>query len=231
MTTLVFLVYLINRLLSSTADDQLQVREAGYALLRKAREVTHRWTRELLSRAVENDREDVLQRRACEMAATCRATFDVEPRDLDALLYTSEDIAIFIECNIVLHDNTPLNLGHTFLDFQKLLRRDKQLSHLVGSRIDALIHTDRFRCGLDMAINSIWPGYRPSNGWQQLSEPNSRWLTTSTALSATQKPQKVHYNLLNGELLVNGEQLGRLPQNIVGHSLYKRIFSQVLLVS
>jgi hypothetical protein len=214
----------------STADDQLQVREAGYALLRKAREVTHRWTREILSRlqkAVGDDEVDALQRRACEMAATCRSTFDVEPRDLDALLCTPEDVAILIECTIVVHDNTPPHLGHAFLDFQKLLHRDKRLSHLVGSHVDTLVHTDRFGCGLDKAIKSIWSVYRPGNGWRQLSEPNSRWLTTLTAPSATQQPQKVYYNTLNGELLVDGKQLGRLPHEIVGHDIYKRTFGQV----
>jgi len=214
----------------STADDQLQVREAGYTLLRKTREVTHRWTREILSRlqkAVEADEADVLQRRACEMAATCRSTFDVEPRDLDALLCTPEDIAILIECTITVHDNTPPHLGHAFLDFQKLLHRDKRLSHLAGAHVDALVHTDQFGCGLDKAIKSIWSVYRPGNGWRQLSEPNSRWLTTSTAPSANQQPQKVHYNISTGELLVDGKRLGRLPQEIVGHSIYRQIFGQV----
>jgi hypothetical protein len=60
-----------------------------------------------------------------------------------------------------------------------------------------------------------------------LDEANSRWLTTFTAPLPNQRPQQVHYNILNGKLLVDGKPLGRLPQEIVSHSTYKRIFGQV----
>jgi hypothetical protein len=67
-----------------------------------------------------------LQRRACEMAATCRATFNVDAGiHLRALLFSPEDVAILVECAIVIHDNTPPHLGDSFPDFQKLLRRDR----------------------------------------------------------------------------------------------------------
>ena len=74
-------VYLISRLLASTPDVQGQVRRNGYRLLRKARRVTHNWMREIvlkLQDAIDDDQTSELQRRACDMAATCRATFDVE---------------------------------------------------------------------------------------------------------------------------------------------------------
>ncbi len=186
------------------------------------REITHK-----LQDAVDDNESSELQRRACEMAAICRATFDVDPgTHLNALLCSSDDVAILVECAIVIHDNTPPHLDDKFPDFQRLLHRDRRLSHLLELPVIKLIDTDR--CGLDTAIGSVWSGYQSGGGrWQQ---PNSRWLMSHTAplLGRTgQRAQEVHYNILDGELLVGGKPLGRLPREIVGHATYKRIFGQV----
>ena len=185
------------------------------------REIVHN-----LQDAVDDEASE-LQRRACEMAATCRATFDVDTgTHLDALLCSPADVAILLECAIRIHDNTPYNLGHTSLNFQNLLHRDRRLSHSLESAVNKLIHDDRR--GLDTAISSVWSGYRPGNGgWQQLSNDKSRWLTSTTAPLPGQRAQKVHYNMLDGELLVDSRPVGRLPREIVSHSTYSRIFGQV----
>jgi len=179
-----------------------------------------------LQDAVDDNESSELRRRACEMAAICRATFDVDPGiHLDAVLCLSADVAILIECAIVIHDNTPPHLGNKFPDFQRLLHRDRRLSHLLELPVIKLIDTDR--CGLDKAIRSVWSGYQPGDGkWQS----DSRWLKSRTAplLGGTgQRAQDVYYNILDGELLVDGKPLGCLPQEIVRHATYKRIFGQV----
>jgi hypothetical protein len=183
-----------------------------------------------LQDAVDDDQASELQRRACDMAATCRATFDVEDGiHLDALLCSSADVAIAIECAIVIHDNTPPHLGHKFPDFQKLLHRDRRLSHFLQAPLVELIQDDR--CALDTAITSVWASYRPGKKWRQVNGPNSRWLTSTTAPLPGLRAQEVHYNILNGKLLVDGKPLGRLPQEIVNHPTYSRIFGQVLMFS
>jgi len=182
-----------------------------------------------LQDAIDNDQTSELQRRACDMAATCRATFDVEDgTHLEALLCSSADVAIAVECAIVIHDNTPPHLGDKFPDFQKLLHRDHRLSHFLEATLIEHIQDDK--CGLDTAITSVWSSYRPAGRqWQQLDGPNSRWLTSSTTPLSGQRVQQVHYNILTGKLLVDGKPLGRLPQEIVSHSTYNRIFGQVLI--
>ena len=175
------------------------------------------------------DEEEILelQRRICEIAATCRATFDVDPgTHLDALLCSSADIAILVECAIVIHDNTSPNQCSEFPDCQKLLHRDRRLSHLLESTVSNLIQADR--CGLDTAIGSVWSGYHPGpKGWTKLPWPESQWLTSLTASLSGQTGQAVFYNILDGELLVDGKPLGRLPQKIIEHPTYTRIFNQV----
>ena len=223
------LVYLTSRFLASTKDSQRQAQHNAYTLLRKARKVTHKWMREIiykLQNAVDDNEYKELQMRACEIAATCRATFDADAgTHLDALLHSSTDVAILVECTIRIHDNTPPNIDDTSLDFQKMLHRDRRLSHFLESPVSQLIHSGR--CGLDTAIKSIWSEYRPGKGWQQLSNHSSQWLTSTTAPLPGQQAQQVHYNLLNGKLLVDGHPIGCLPPEITGHSTYRRIFNQV----
>lgn len=234
MLITIILVYLVSRLLVSASDAKSLVQHSAYLLLRKARQVTHRWTcdiaQKLQKAADAADEKEVseLRRRVCEMAATCRATFDVDPgTHLDALLCSSEDLAILVECSIVVHDNTPPHLGGQFLDFQKLLHRDRRLSHVLESPIIEFLHQVG-PSGLDAAIKSVWSEYRPRRrGWEQLAVPNSRWLTTFTSPLPNEQAQKVHYNLLDGELLVDGKPIGCLPREIVEHPTYERILGQV----
>lgn len=224
------LVYLISRLLASTPDHQTEVRQNCYELLLEARRITHGWMLTILKRLASAiiDTDNELHRQACEMGATCRATFDVDPDiHLDTLLSSPENIAILIECAIVVHDNTPPHLGDKLPDFQKLLHRDRRLSHMLELNFFRSISANHI-AGLNRAITSVWPGYRPgAEGWEQLKDPNTRWMRSHTAPSPPQCAQEILYNLLDGELLVAGKPLGRLPQEIINHPTYSRIFGQV----
>ena len=168
-----------------------------------------------------------MQRRACEIAAICRATFDVDAEDhLYALLSSSADVAILVECSIVIHDYTPPP-GTLPVYLQKLLRRDCRLAHFLEARLASLIRANRG--GLDNAIASVWPSYRPGNRdqWQHLPDPNKRWVKSFTDPERNQCSRQVHFNLLSGRLLIDGKPLSRLPNQILGHSTYQRIFGRV----
>ena len=202
----------------------------AYELLQKARRVTYKWTCEIVSKLqdiTDDKAANRLRIRACEMAATCRATFDVDPgTHLDYLLASDEDVAILLECSIRVHDNIPPDLNNTSPDLQRLLHRDRRLSHSLESHVNRLIDANRY--GLDHAINSVWPEYRCGAGeWQHLDEPNLRWLFTLTTPLCGKQPRHVHFNTLDGTLLVDGKALGHLPSEIVKHPTYKRIFGQV----
>lgn len=222
-------VYLTSRLLASATNPQ--VIKNGYALLRRTRAITHEWMRQILYKlqtTIDNEKAiGELQRRACEIAAICRATFDVDAeKHLCALLSSTPDVAILVECSIVIHDYTPPS-GTLPPNLQKLLRRDSRLAHFLESRLAILIRTNRG--GLDTAIASVWPSYRPGDRdqWRHLPEPNARWVMSFTDPERNQCSRQVHYNLLSGRLLIDGKPLGRLPNQILGHSTYQRIFGRV----
>ncbi|GBE85314.1 hypothetical protein SCP_0705010 [Sparassis crispa] len=209
------------RLLASTMDQD--VRESAYGLLRDARRITFRWLHELsenLSKVVREDEIFSLQLRICAMAAICRSTYDVDLGDLGALLGSEEDVSVFIQCAVHLHDNIPTEKDVPS-DLSLLLARDRRLSHFLEPALRDVIR--RLSGVLDKPVAILWQEFQEGQTWVQMQEPNDRWMTVAYDRTT------VHINALNGELLVNGKPLGRLPGAIVTHPDYTRIFSKKIL--
>ena len=98
----------------------------GYALLRRTRDITHGWMRQVLPKlqTITGNEGAVgeLQQGVCEMDAICRVTYDVDAGDHCCALHSSSaDIAILVECSIVIHDNKPRASGDAPSHLQRLL--------------------------------------------------------------------------------------------------------------
>ena len=174
-----------------------------------------------------------LQHRLCMLAATCFSTFDVCPEHLPAVLSTKEDFSIDMQCAVTVRNNiqnkSSLSEDNFFYLTRMLGRYRRILNDLepmfrqpaapVRGR-GGLLHADAY----DDALAQLWVGYRKSNpsSWHVLPRPKSRWISC-----VTEKGQKVHYNLLTGELLIGGKRFGRLPWKIVSHPTYVSIFGKV----
>jgi hypothetical protein len=216
---------LTSRLLASTNDST--VRTQSYNLMRSVREVTFGWMRQLAQNLRDSKSEaevKIFQLRVLESGATCRGTYDVDPHHILHLLDSTNDVAILIESAILVHNNTPPNLSTSPLHLQQLLYRDCRLSHSLETALFQRI--SECRDGLDHAIACIWAGYRPGTKWLQLSPPNERWIVTTTATESGKQSQNVQLNLLDGQLLINGKPLSRLPAKIVQHQTYLRMLEQ-----
>ncbi|KAG8950798.1 hypothetical protein FRC03_012736, partial [Tulasnella sp. 419] len=216
---------LVSRLLASTMDGE--VVERGFSLMRDVRSVTYGWLNKLVSTLGDFEDEDRLrecQMHICEVAATCRATYNVDLDRAPALLSNTEDIAIFIHCGILFTYNSPANAAKADARFRDILYRDRRLAHAMEPLISQSLAESSE--GLDQSILRIWKFYRPSFAWRRLPSPNDRWVTTSTAPQGIQQVQIVHIDLLSGQLLIDGKPLGRLPESILTHISYTRIFGK-----
>ncbi|PBL01452.1 hypothetical protein ARMGADRAFT_1073734 [Armillaria gallica] len=234
--TLRSIILLMNRLLVMTTPaeaSQSIVNDSvsAYDIIRKARMVVFLWVQILVEKLQETVEEDDMQELQCrifELAATVWATYDVEPEHVQALLQSNEDIKILVESSIIMHDNTPIRQRLISLEMQRLLRRSERLSHFIEPYLQNKVSDIAHQQGVDFAVTSIWPAYRATH-WTVLDSPNHRWISTLTAVDASQQSQLVHLNLLTGLLLINGKPLGRLPQNITSHPTYGRIFGAKIL--
>ncbi|KAK1073275.1 hypothetical protein LTR12_006134 [Friedmanniomyces endolithicus] len=76
---------------------------------------------------------------------------------------------------------------------------------------------------LDDGISKSWSRFQSGSQW--LKAGSDHWLTTGTNTSVSGVTLRVHFNILDGELLVNGLLLGRLPRNYEEHASYRTLFS------
>ena len=261
-----FLALICSRLLASTTDSDISGR--AYALLREARNVTHRWISEVQEKIYSMQIETScagLRYQLCMLAATCLSTFDVCSDHVANVLISEEDFSIAMQCAVIFHDNTPsssstgeeensfaehpgavtptsptsiLNFCDTLrlcstdreLYRARLLSRHRRLLHNLESIVSrslsplpdraALLHAGAY----DDALAQLRLRRRQGNplGWYTLPRPNSRWIS-----GITSERQEVYYDLLTGKLTIGGNQLGQLPQKIVEHPTYKRMFGVV----
>ena len=196
------------------------------ALLLRVRKTIYDWIHDLskkLQGCTDEESISDLQIRLCEAAACCRATYDVEYVHIGDAFRTPEDVSIFIECAIVLCDNTPpiKSLG-AHPDIKHLLDRERRLSRSFERYIVARISGDP--SVLQTSLRTVWECCPANIQFEQLAAPNDRWFA-----SVPTEPNEphVHLNILSGQLLVDGRPLGRLPKTISEHPMFYRIFGYV----
>ena len=169
-----------------------------------------------------------LQQRLCMLAETCFSTFDVCPEHTHAVLSNDEDFSIAMQCAIIVHDNTPPRSDDNPLYLTKMLSRQRRLLHdlePIFLQSDPTADPDQARllhAAYDRALSQEWSHFRRSSSWQAYPRPNSHWLSC-----VTEGEQEVHYDLLTGQLLIDGKQLGRLPREIVEHPTYASVLGTV----
>ena len=210
-----FVALITSRLLSSTNDSDICQR--AYELLRKARNVAHKWINELGSKLDMTEDETSrtnLRRRLCTLAATCFATYDVSPEYIPRTLVSDNDIAIVVYCAIIVHDNTPSTLQDDHY-LVRLLNRHSRLLLILEPFLRNDVESNSL--GFDQGLACLWSGFRrkTSSNWQVLPSPNARWISC-----IAEGGQEIHYNLLTGQLLIGGKPLGKLPQEIIEHPTY-----------
>ncbi len=195
-------------------------------MLRNARGITHKWIRGLgskLDTAEDDTTRNNLRRQMCALAATCSSTYDVSLEHVPWALACDDDIAIALHCAAVVRDNTPFILHvDDSCHLKPLLKRHYRLLHFLEPFFQERVQSNS--SGFDRGLATIWPGSRRLThlNWHTLPSPNSRWITCTV-----EGDQGVHYNLLTGQTLISGKQLGRLPRGIISHSTYASILGTV----
>ena len=202
-------------------------------VLQKIRDVAQSWT-EILSQMIHDTTAwEVLlrlQQRRLRSAILCKMTFDVDDPDLPNLLSTAKNICTWILCSNAVQENIDNNGTTVERDLRLLLLRDKKLSHRLFRHIRSLVIQGN-QGGLNKAIRHIWSGSEPtSDGWTALQDPSTqRWIMSVTKAKPGKESQRVLYDLLEGELLVDGAPLSRLPKAYTKSQLYSHFLGARLI--
>ncbi|MCJ1471894.1 hypothetical protein MMC13_000535 [Lambiella insularis] len=216
---------IILRVLSLSTSQAAQVE--ALKLLREVRWITLEWVHNLAVRLFNIEGHEQItkaQYHIIYVACIVRRTFDIDESRVAEELESSKDIACYIQCAILIKDNSAYDIQSLPSYLSKSISRDRRMSHALESCLRTSILSDR--SGLDLAIGQIWHGYssNASAPWRSLPVPAQRWLVTKS-----QEGQPVQCDILEGQLLVNGKSLGRLPSSFVNHPTYKRLFNNRVL--
>ncbi|KAI6011417.1 hypothetical protein EDC04DRAFT_3145760 [Pisolithus marmoratus] len=217
--------FLTARMLSVTFAVQDHSYHGALELLRTIREKTFCWVLELfdkLEQTVCEIKKEQFRERLRDLAAICRSTFDVGLDDAKQLLDSSRALEILVCCAIVIRNNTPLQFSALTGMSRLLVERDCRLSWTLEELVGTMIL--KGNNGIDLGIERVWPVYRRAAPWQRAGTDDCSWFTTETHSSETQCSQQVHFNVLNGTLLVDGRPVGGLPDEIRTDPLFTMLF-------
>jgi hypothetical protein len=204
------------RVLSLNAN----TKTACFLLLAKIRDIAMTWIhslRDLASEASTHKERSLFVGKGVEVALVCASTYDVEDGHMIEMLSSATDASILIQAAIVVQqgdsgqDWKDRYLGLLRLRFARLMHRCYKL---LAANNEAL----------DTAVKCSWSAYAPSaTGWVTASDQADYWIITETrGLKGTLRV--VRYDLLSGELLVNGMPVDQAPAEYHTLPLYKTLF-------
>lgn len=227
---MLLLINLVLRILSLTPNQDIV--EIVLRLLRRMRSVTMKWTealKTLLQDATDDAQVLKIQHRLLKAAMLCKMTFDVDTSYTLRMLHSTQDLNAWFFCCILVRDTVPGDMALLPTYIRGMYLQDLKLTHCIHIAARRLVIIDK-NGGLDAALSKFWSGFQSaSNSWQDSPEPNGRWLTTQTMATSGRVPQTIYFNVLDGELLVDGRPIGRLPREYLNSAIYRRIFKAQLL--
>jgi hypothetical protein len=221
-------ISLATRLLSLTSAEQIKDKCLEY--LASVRVVAFGWVNLLRDKAYkatdDGQRMDFISK-AVEIALVCVDSLNVDERYLEDTLALPEDASVLIQCSIVIQEGK-YSLSKASDPIMPILqRRWEWLSYRAYPILARGILQAKSR-SLDNAIKKSWSAYQVGDGWRAVSEVD-HWLVSQTAPQDNSDPLWVHFNLLTGELLVNGLPLARLPSEYERHPTYRTLFGHSAL--
>jgi hypothetical protein len=206
-------------------------------LLIKARRITLAWITRLradVRNAKETSIAETAARYAFWAALLCRRTFS-NVKESDAVM-SEDDLSTFVQASLALQENLLVDLAKLPPVLRGMLIRDTKLTYKIRERLLRSIRV----CprGIGMAINASWsePGSsagKSFDGWQQVSPIHDRWVVSvmKTSTNNPSNTQIVHYNFIEGHLLVDGKPLGRLPRDVRESDEVRQLFGDQHLLT
>ncbi|KAI1749778.1 hypothetical protein F4782DRAFT_533039 [Xylaria castorea] len=187
------------------------LRTGGFAWVELLRDKSHK--------AATQDDSTYFRSKSVDVALICASCFDVEECYLSKILESDADASIFVQCSMLIQEGKPaynsaseLLLACLSLRFRRLLYRSLPMLSTTHS-------------GISDAVQKSWSAYRPGGGWRVACN-TTHWLVIETESDNKGVQYQVHYNLLSGELLVNGIPLSRPPREYEDHPMWRVLFGR-----
>lgn len=143
----------------------------------------------------------------------------------------AEDLTAWVKASVTLQENLLVGLDKLSPTLRAMLVRDMRMAFRLEPLLRAAVTAHPSTVG--DAISEILAS-SPSS-WTFLPSPDDKWIRTMTTLKTpsgfTYNSQTVHYHILEGHLLVNGQPPGRLPANLRSDADIKELFGNQYLLT
>ncbi|KAF4949086.1 hypothetical protein FGADI_9160 [Fusarium gaditjirri] len=190
----------------------------AHELLLRVRSVTSNWILQLQHEVRSTPSGDTAGKAATFAfwaALLCRQTFwgCLGHPDFEATVLKDDPLPFF-RSSIALQENLLDSLDKLPPHLRSLLAQDMSASYQMRNVVEKWVGGD---IGLvEKAIDETWANAsdltkRAYSPWKRLTGKSSWWISSETAPTGSIAPQRVHYHLLQGHLLVDEKPLGRLP--------------------
>ncbi|KAH7217697.1 hypothetical protein DER44DRAFT_754746 [Fusarium oxysporum] len=203
----------------------------AHELLLRVRSVTSNWILQLQHDVRSTPDGDMAGKSATFAfwaALLCRQTFwGCLGHDGFEATVLKDDPLPFFRSSIALQENLLDSLDRLPPHLRSLLTQDMSASYQMRSIVEKWVQSD---IGLvEKAIDETWANAsvlakRSYSPWKKLKGKNSWWISSETDPTGSIAPQRVHYHVLQGHLLVDQKPLGRLPLEIRDDESMRELF-------
>ncbi|KAI0202605.1 hypothetical protein F4808DRAFT_468261 [Astrocystis sublimbata] len=213
--------------LHSLSDESL-----GITVLTAARECLLGWILELRKKLHEVNDSVNSQRYATyglHAALLCRQTFACFTDSTGP--FTREDLSAWIQASIALQENTLHDLSKLSDNIRSSLLRDAKMMYSLHDQVRSSMtkHKQIVATEILRGSSSRFPvaeGTGPS--WNFLPTPHEYWIVADTP---GLYPDRMHFNYVQGHLLVNGKPRSKLPLDLADDKAVKYIFGNQHLLT
>ncbi|GAB1319238.1 ubiquitinyl hydrolase 1 [Madurella fahalii] len=215
-------------------------RSAAEDLIKMAREATLAWitrTREELWKCTEGSAAEAIAKYRFWASLLCRRTFAIFEDDTVRAM-SGQELGEFVQASVALQQSLVVDLGKLSPTLKGILARDMKMAYRIQQVVKSAIH--QHPIGLSRAISStLWDAADAGSAtgsafsqWEFLVQGDERWVTSVTnPIDAAISPQRIHYNFLDGRLLIDGSQIGKLPPEIRDSEHVKELFENQHLLT
>ncbi|KAI1805842.1 hypothetical protein F4811DRAFT_513767 [Daldinia bambusicola] len=205
-------------------------RDRAQSLLRAARNATLEWTtnlrKELRAATDAKDARRISEYGFCA-AILCRRTFAVYTEKNSTM--NAEDLSSWVLASVALQENLLVDIKKLSPGLKTMYLRDTKLAYRLQSILKIAIHShqDAVGYGISRSWSDSSDGVKSSfTQWSFFGAPHNRWIVARASEKRWDyiATQTVHYNFIEGHMLVNGKPRGKLPLEIQESEDVKAMF-------
>ncbi|KAJ3565847.1 hypothetical protein NPX13_g7345 [Xylaria arbuscula] len=212
-------------------------RSRAVALLESARDATLEWITRLRTEvrtAVDAGAAEGTATYGLYAALLCRRTFTVYIELTQAI--SPKSLTSWIQASMALQENLFVDIDGLPQTLRSMFVRDAKKAYQIQPLLQTAIQAHPTSVGI--AIAQSWSDSSEEvsilfSAWNFLPPPNDRWITAtvSEAQESSSFSQRVHCNIVEGHVLVNGKPRGKLPLEIRNSPVIKDMFGNQHLLT